>query len=352
MHPELFEIPFLHQTVKSWGVMVVIGFLAALWIMRRIMRRIGEDPDWISNAALYALIAGVIGARIFFVVHHFDLFRGRLLAVVAIWKGGVELLGGVLAALAVLCIYLIVQKRSILLYLDILAIGLMVGLGFGRIGCFFSGCCYGKITDISWGVRFPYNSTVYHSQIRPDPTRGRSEPQLNLPADYFGLPAPDGSGWLPVDEANKEFGYLKPFDQLTKQQQTQVTEGLYRCRKVHPTQLYASANAFILATILYGLWRKMGRLRPGALAGAMLILYGITRFFMETLRDDNPFEYQGWWLLYKGGTISQNLGIYLVIFGSLMVGFCLWKSKPLQIKKTNNNKTNSNHAKASPQKSK
>lgn len=342
MHPELFEIPFLHQTVKSWGVMVVVGFLAALWIMRRIMRRLGEDPDWISNAALYALMAGVIGARIFFVVHHFDLFRGRPLSVFAIWQGGVELLGGVLAALAVLCIYLIVQKRRLLLYLDVLAIGLMIGLGFGRIGCFLSGCCYGKCTDLPWAVRFPYNSTVYNSQAYPDPARGRTQPHLDLPADYFGIPTPDGSGWMPVDKSNKHMAYLKPFDQLTTDQQKQVTKGPYRCLKVHPTQLYSSANGFILAAVLYTLWRKIGRLRPGTVAGAMLILYGIARFFLETLRDDNPFEYHGWWLLYKGGTISQNMGIYLVIFGSLLAGFSLWKSRPLVIPKADKNKTKPN----------
>lgn len=338
MHPELFEIPFIHQTVKSWGVMVVIGYLAALWLMRRIMRRMGEDPDWVSNAALYALIAGVIGARIFFVVHHFDLFQGRLLQIFAIWQGGVELLGGVAAALGVLCIYLVVQKRSLFLYLDVLAIGLMVGLGFGRIGCFFSGCCYGKCTDLPWGVRFPYGSTVYNSQAFPDLERGRSRPHLDLPADFYGMPLPDGSGWIPVDEPNKYMGYLKPFSQLSPQQQKQATAGPYRCLKVHPTQLYSSANAFVLALILYGLWKKIGRLRPGAVAGIMLILYGITRFFLEALRDDNPFEYKGWWLLYKGGTISQNIGIYLVLFGILMAGLCLWKSRPPILEKSETGK--------------
>ncbi len=335
MHPELIEIPFLHQTIKSWGVMVVLGFLAALWLMRRIMRRIGEDPEWISNAALYSLIAGVIGARIFFVVHHYDLFRGRPMAVFAIWVGGVELLGGVLAALLVLCVYLIRQKRPLLLYLDVLAIGLMIGLGFGRIGCFLSGCCYGKCTEQAWGVRFPYNSIVYNSQIRPDPLRGRSQPHLDLPVDYFGLPSSDGSDWLPVKEEHKDMAYLKPFDRLTKEQQEEVLRGLYRARRVHPTQLYSSANAFFLAAVLYGLWRRIGRFRPGAVAGAMLMFYGAARFFLETLRDDNPFEYEGWWLLYKGGTISQNLGIYLVIFGFLLMGLCLWKSKPPAIPKHN-----------------
>ena len=60
MHPELFEIPFLHISVKSYGTLMVIGFLAALWIMRRLMRGAGQDPDRISSIAMYALLCGII----------------------------------------------------------------------------------------------------------------------------------------------------------------------------------------------------------------------------------------------------------------------------------------------------
>jgi prolipoprotein diacylglyceryltransferase len=50
----------------------------------------------------------------------------------------------------------------------------------------------------------------------------------------------------------------------------------------------------------------------------MFILYGVARFFLEILRDDNPFEY-GWWAIYKGGTVSQNLGIYMATFGIVLI---------------------------------
>lgn len=310
--------------------MVVLGFLAALWLMRRFIRQVGEDPDILGNAAVYALISGVIGARVFFVVHHRDLFVGRWVEALAVWQGGVELLGGVLTALLVLWLYLKRHSRSIRLYFDVLTIGLMVGIGFGRIGCFLSGCCYGKCTDLPWGVRFPYGSLAYHHQIHPDPSRHRETPYLDLPAEYFGIPGPDGT-WLPVDEANKHIAYLKPFDQLNAEQQRQVTEGPYRCLKVHPTQLYSSANGFLLAGVLWGIWRKVGRTRPGVTSGSMLILYGITRFLLETLRDDNPFEYSGFWLLYRGGTISQNMAIYLVLFGILLIAYSCWKPLSMPI---------------------
>ena len=55
--------------------------------------------------------------------------------------------------------------------------------------------------------------------------------------------------------------------------------------------------------------------------GLMFVLYGTTRFFIEFIRDGNPFEY-GWWAIYKGGTVSQNLGIYMVIIGVTTMVLC------------------------------
>jgi hypothetical protein len=72
MHPELFEVPFLHVTVKSSGTLMVVGFLLAVGLMRRMMRKAGQNPECITNAALYALIAGIVGSKLFYVVHHFD----------------------------------------------------------------------------------------------------------------------------------------------------------------------------------------------------------------------------------------------------------------------------------------
>ncbi len=301
MHPELFEIPFLHVTVKSYGTMMVIGFLVAVALMRRFMKRSGQNPDFITNIAMYALISGIVGARIFYVIHHHNEFTGGFWGFFAVWRGGLEFLGGFLCAVAFLWIYLWKQKLPKRLYLDILAIGLMVGLGFGRIGCFLNGCCYGKCTTVSWAVQFPYGSPAFYGQIRPDTARDRNEPLLGLPSDYYD-----------------EEGYLKPFNDLTGAQQEAVKTGPYHTMPVHPTQLYSSANAFVLAGLLCLIWLTVGRKKPGIVMSLMLILYGATRFVLETIRDDNPFE-DAAWILYKGGTVSQNIGIYLIIAGLILL---------------------------------
>jgi phosphatidylglycerol:prolipoprotein diacylglycerol transferase len=325
MHPKLFEIPFIHWPVPSYGLMMVIAFLVAVSLIRYLSRNITPDPQYITNASLYSLIAGVVGARLFYVIHHFDDFQGRLLSVFAIWNGGLELLGGVLLAIAVIGFYCRYHKLPVRRYLDILAIGLMLALAFGRIGCFLNGCCFGKPTNLPWAVRFPYRSDAYYSQIYPVPERNRPQPQLKLPDEFFGY----------YYENGKSFYDLKPYKDLTPEQKYMVDKGPYRCLPVHPTQLYSSVKGAVLALILYLFWRRSQKTgnsknhkklfsKPGCTFGLMFIIYGISRFFMEFIRDDNPFEFDGL-------TISQNVGIAMIVFGVLLM-VIFEKMKPQQPK--------------------
>ncbi|MHC4619717.1 MAG: prolipoprotein diacylglyceryl transferase [Planctomycetota bacterium] len=319
MHPKLFEIPFVHWTVWSYGPMMVIGFLFAVGLIRYLSRDITPDPQLITNAALYSLIAGVVGARLFYIIHHSDEFEGGFFSFFALWKGGLELLGGVILAVIVILVYLLYHKLPVRHYLDILAVALMLALAFGRIGCFLGGHCFGKPSELPWAVRFPYGSDPYCSQIFPNQKRNRPYAQLELPIDFFGYEGDNGQ-W---------YTGLKPYEKLTPEQKEQVDDGPYRCLPVHPTQLYSSANALICCLLLYLFRRrsenaaKLQHTRklltgPGSTFALMFVLYGIARFFLEFLRDDNPFEYS-WWIIYKGGTISQTLGIYMAIFGGVLI---------------------------------
>jgi prolipoprotein diacylglyceryltransferase len=119
------------------------------------------------------------------------------------------------------------------------------------------------------------------------------------------------------------FNGLKPYKDLTAEQKYMVDKGPYRCLSVHPTQLYSSVKGAVLALILYLFWRRNQKAdvskdykklfaKPGCVFGLMFIIYGISRFFIEFLRDDNPFGFDGL-------TISQNIGIALVILGVLLM---------------------------------
>jgi phosphatidylglycerol:prolipoprotein diacylglycerol transferase len=319
MHPELFEIPFIHLTVKSYGTMMVVGFLAAIFVVGRMAKQAGYKPEYITNTALYSLLVGILGARMFYVFHHSHQFTDNFFSVFAVWQGGLEFLGGVVLVIVFLVLYLRRKRQPMWEYMDILAVGLMIGLGFGRVGCLLNGCCHGKVTDSVVGIRFPYDSFAYNSQISPDPARKRMEPLLKIDEDFFYLSA-DGKRILTMDGK----WVLKPFDQLTDMQKQLVTTGAYRCLKVLPTQIVSSISALLLAGAAYLFWRKYAHRRPGLIVATLLWAYGIMRFYIETLRDDNPFEYT-WWAIYKGGTISQNICLYLIISGVVLTVFILRK---------------------------
>lgn len=324
MYPELIEIPFIHLTVKSYGLMMVIGFLTCVSLIRHLSRDFTPNPQLITNAALYALVGGVVGARTFFVLHYFDKFRSNPLEVFAIWQGGLELAGGVAVFIIVILSYLRYHKLPIRRYLDVLAVGLMLALVFGRTGCFLNGCCYGKPTELPWGVRFPYYSFAYLSQIGPDLERNRPEPHLELPDEFFGY----------TDEKGNRYSGLKPYQYLTVKQKIEVTEGKYRCLAVQPVQLYSSGIAAFWCLMLYLFWRRAKKeelsansgkffTKPGYTFALMFIVYGITRFLMEYLRDDNPFEFDGL-------TISQNIGIAMIVLGMILMAiFKVMKAKDL-----------------------
>jgi phosphatidylglycerol:prolipoprotein diacylglycerol transferase len=167
---------------------------------------------------------------------------------------------------------------------------------------------------LPWGIRFPYGSFAYRSQVEPDLERGRSEPHLHLPDDYFGY----------QDEDLVYTPDLKPWELLTPEQREAVRKGPYRCLPVHPTQFYTSAAAGLCCLILYGVWRRSqkaeeaGRYRfltkPGSVFSLMFVLYGVMRFTMELLRDDNPYE-------IGTLTVSQLIGIGLMALGGGLLVF-------------------------------
>ncbi len=318
MHPELLRIPFTDLTVKSYGTMMVIGFMVAVFIMRRLCRRDALDFMVITNAALYCLIAGVVGARIFFVIHYFEEFRYELWNVFAIWNGGLEFLGGVVLAVTFLVVYLWRNKMPIRRSLDIMAIGLMAGLAFGRIGCLLNGCCFGKPTTLAWAIEFPYGSFAYTSQINTNPARGRIEPHLHIPHGQYCYKPMDSERWYP-----------RALSTLSPEQQKEVTVGQYRCLPVHPSQLYSSLGALTISGCLYLIWNQAMRKRsvnvqawlakPGLVVGFMFVFYGIVRYLLELSRDDNPFE-----LAFL--TVSQIIGIALVLGGiAVIAGVCMLK---------------------------
>lgn len=332
MYPELFTIPFLNFSIKSYGAMMVLGFLLALWLARWRAKKLNEDPDQISNFALWALLLGVIGARTMHVIHNWsDVYRDRPAEIFAVWSGGLEFLGGFILAVFTLIIWCKIKKRPLFKFLDILAPSLMLGLGLGRLGCLLNGCCYGAVCTLPWALQFPALNSLtqfhigserqvtwrycppYEYQLTPDLDRaGDAQPLIQLPDDFYDGYT-DGTKWAPspalLPPDNKFYPYPKHPDLLTDRQRQILLDGHHPMRAVHPTQIYSALNALLICIILNALFTR--RKFTGQIAAFCLILYGPARFLLESLRTDNPIE-------FTGLTISQNLALIALITGIIL----------------------------------
>jgi len=156
MHPEVLHWGFLH--IRSYRVMLAVAFLVGTWIALAEARARHLDEDRLIGVILTALIAGVIGARMLYVMEHLEEFRHAWGSLLALWQGGLTLYGGVIAGTAA---GLIAARRAGLpmwIVADTLTPSLALGTAFGRVGCFLNGCCYGRPTKLPWGVTFPPDS--------------------------------------------------------------------------------------------------------------------------------------------------------------------------------------------------
>lgn len=156
MHPILLQIGGF--TLRSYGLMAAIGFLAAAWLLGKNRSYAKMSADQASAALFIAMIAGIVGARIFYVVQFFDQYRDHLWRIVRIDQGGLVFYGGFLLAIAALWVYAHRQKLDIIRILDVCTPAIALAHACGRIGCFLNGCCYGKPTGLFWGVRYPAGS--------------------------------------------------------------------------------------------------------------------------------------------------------------------------------------------------
>ena len=272
--PLPFELPVVGQelVIHGFGLMLVIGFLCAMELARFLARRSGLDAELFSNAALLALFAGILGARLSHVLENFaDYTRAdrsffqNLAAAANITSGGLTYYGGFLLAFPTLVIYARLKKIPLLLGMDIVAPCLMVGLAFGRIGCFLNGCCYGAVCEAPWAVSFPYGSPPYVDQLEAQ--RITAPPQL-VDFDSHGRPQT-------IDTATLR----KPENAALR-----AIAALQRSLRLHPAQLYSAFTAFLLAGLLvshFTLPHPWGRT-----FALMLMLEGLARFSLELVRTE------------------------------------------------------------------
>jgi phosphatidylglycerol:prolipoprotein diacylglycerol transferase len=158
VYPELAKIgpiPLLGITIPihTYGFLIAIGFLCAVSIIKRLAARSKLDIDQTLDLTFWSLLIGFIGARILFIITRFSSFMADPIAMFKVWEGGLVFLGGPIAVIPFVIWYVRKHRMPIWKTLDTLAPGLVVAHMFGRFGCLSAGCCYGKPTGTSFGVR-------------------------------------------------------------------------------------------------------------------------------------------------------------------------------------------------------
>ncbi|MDY0003494.1 MAG: prolipoprotein diacylglyceryl transferase [Polyangia bacterium] len=235
MHPRLFDIDIFGRqlTVSTYGTLVAFGIMLGIYLGYRQARRVGLPTDDFLDLCFFGLIAALLGSRLLFVLTNWDRFRGDPWRSFAIWEGGLVFYGGVLSACAVGLYFMWRRKLPFLGSGDVIAPVLSLGHAFGRLGCHFAGCCWGKACPSPPGVRFPRESVAYENMA----ASGKLDPNL-----------------------------------------AQATPPL------HPVQLYEAGGELLIFAVLVWLGRR--KRFDGQVFFVYLLLYGVLRLVTELFRGD------------------------------------------------------------------
>lgn len=152
MYPILLRVGPV--TIYSFGLAIALAFLAAMLVVRFEVRRRGFHPDLSYDIVLWALVGGIIGSRIIYVVGHWNYYTDDPIKILLIQSGGLVWYGGLLGGAAAVILFLKKKNLPLATFADIVAPALPLGAAVGRIGCFLNGCCYGKPTSLPWAVDF------------------------------------------------------------------------------------------------------------------------------------------------------------------------------------------------------
>lgn len=248
--------------VYWYGIFIGAGIILGTYLAMRYMKKIGGNPDNVLDFMLYAIVFCIIGARLYYVVFSWDLYKDNLLDIFNLRKGGLAIYGGIIAAVIFGIFY--VRKRRLNFWdmADVMIPSVPLGQAIGRWGNFFNREAFGGFTDGLFAMRYQL-------------------PQVS-------------SSNLTEDILNN----------------TVVVNGVEYIQ-VHPTFLYESLwniGVFILLLVL----RKSGKFKRGMFAW-YLILYGIGRVWIEGLRTDSLY------LFGSGVRVSQILSGLMIIAGVLML---------------------------------
>lgn len=125
--------------------MLALAFLVSTYLLKQQAKRENFNPDTVFNLVFLSFLAGVAGARIFFVVENWRYYLSQPLEIIMLWQGGLSWFGGLIFGSLAAGLYLRKKKLPAAKSLDLIAPFLALAQSIGRIGCFLNGCCFGTI---------------------------------------------------------------------------------------------------------------------------------------------------------------------------------------------------------------
>ncbi len=234
-----------------YSIFILLGVLGAMFVIYREIKKQKINVDFFFNMAFYAVLFGILGARLYYCFFHFSYYQHHFLEIFEIWEGGLAIHGGILFGGLTILYHTKKYQQSTLKVLDIVVVGLLLGQAIGRWGNFFNGEAFGQIVS---------ESTLLSQ----------------------GLPK-----W--------------------------IVNGMYIDGAYHqPTFLYESIWNLLGFLVLIGI-RRYKYLHVGQLTGSYLIWYSTGRIFIESLRTDSlmlgPIK-----MAQLVSFVFIGIGIYLCFF--------------------------------------
>lgn len=191
MHPILFKVPFPDipalgikgpLPLHTYGVLIVIGFLLAMYVAYREAKRQGQYVEEVLDFAFWALLGGMIGARVVFILVNWQDYVANPIKIFKIWEGGLVFYGAALGGFLAYLWYARKQKivgTEQLKLADMMIVGLPLASAFGRLGCIAAGCCWGDgayhfdaagqiVADFPLTIQFPDGSLAYSSLLNSE----------------------------------------------------------------------------------------------------------------------------------------------------------------------------------------
>lgn len=154
--------------VYSYGLMIGLGIIAAVMILNSKAKRLGYDENSIFNMIIVTVLSGILGGKLLFIITNLSEFIKNPMSIITDFGYGFVIYGAIIAGMVAVILYSRIKKWNFLEIVDLVAPSVAIAQGFGRIGCFLAGCCYGAETTSFLSVVFPENSlAIPHVHLHP-----------------------------------------------------------------------------------------------------------------------------------------------------------------------------------------